>query len=77
MRGSVGFCATLEAILIVLVLYLLVPPTGDYTVVIIHCKPWGEKQAKERNKNKIIKYILLLPQEKSAPVIFLVENQYK
>ena len=60
----VGICATSEAILIVLVLYLLVPPMGDYTVVFIHCKPWGEKKAKERNTNKIIKYIFIaLPRE--------------
>ena len=57
----VGICATSEAILIVLVLYLLVLPVGDYTFVIIHCKPWGEKQARERNKNKIIKYIFIAP----------------
>ena len=44
-------------------LHLLVPPTRDYTVVIIHCKPWAEKQAKERNKNKIIKYIFAPPRE--------------
>ena len=35
----VGICATLEVILIVLVLYFLVPATGDYTDVIIHINP--------------------------------------
>ena len=63
LRGSVGICATSEAIL----LHLLVAPTGDYTVVIIHCKPWGEKQAKERNKNKIIKYIFIVPRREVDP----------
>ena len=38
----IGICATSEAIILVLVLYLLVPHMGDYTVVMIHCKPWGE-----------------------------------
>ena len=51
-------------------LYLLGPPTGDYTVVIIHCKPWGEKQAKERNKNKIIKYIFIAPPREVGPSDF-------
>ena len=63
----VGTCTTSEAILIVLVFYVLVPPTGDYTVVIIHCKPWGEKQAKESNKNKIIKYISYCSPKRSRP----------
>ena len=63
LRGSVGICATSEAILIVLVLYLLIPPRGDYTIVNIHCKPWDKKQAKERNRNKIIKYIFAPPRE--------------
>ena len=39
LRGSVGTCATSKAILIV-----LVPPMGDYTIVIIHCKPWGKNR---------------------------------
>ena len=39
LRGSVGICATSEAILIVLVLYLLVPPTGVELVVIYHTNP--------------------------------------
>ena len=43
---SVGICVTSEYILIVLVLYLLLPPMGHYTIVIIHCKPWGEKKEK-------------------------------
>ena len=33
---STGNCATSEVILIVLLLYLLVPPMGDYTDVITH-----------------------------------------
>ena len=66
----VGICATSEAILIVLVFYLLVPPSGDYIVVIIHCKPRGEKQAKERNKNKIIKYIFIAPPREVGPSDF-------
>ena len=48
LRGSVGFCATSEVILIVILLYCFVPPTRDHTDVIIHvnpwknqCKPWG------------------------------------
>ena len=55
----VGNCATLEVILIVLVLYFLVPSTGDYTNVITHvnprnnqCKPWG-KNPQEKNKLKL------------------------
>ena len=63
---SVGICATLESIIIVLVLYLLLPFMGHYTIVIIHCKTWGEKKAKDRNTNKIIKYILPLPREVGA-----------
>ena len=58
MRGSVGNRATLEDILIVLILYFLVPPTGDYTDVITHvnprkkqCKPRGRLR-KENNKIK-------------------------
>ena len=39
LRGSVGNCATSEDILIILVLYFLVPPTGDYTDVITHINP--------------------------------------
>ena len=39
LRGSVGNCATLEVILIVLVLYILVPPTGDYIDVITYANP--------------------------------------
>ena len=60
LRGSVGNCATLEVILIVLVLYFLVPPTRDYTDVITHvnprnnqCKPW-EILSKENNKINMI-----------------------
>ena len=60
---SVGICVTWEAIIIVLALYLLVPPTGYYSIVIIHCKTWGEKKAKDRNTNKIIKYIPPPPRE--------------
>ena len=37
----VGICATSKVILIVLVLYIFVPPTGDYTDVITQSKPWG------------------------------------
>ena len=39
LRGSVGFCATSEVILIVILLYCFVPPTGDHTNVIIHVNP--------------------------------------
>ena len=35
----IGICATLEVILIILVLYFLVPPTRDYTNVITHVNP--------------------------------------
>ena len=38
-QGPVGNCATSVVILIVLVLYFLVPPTGDYTDVITHVNP--------------------------------------
>ena len=57
LRGSVGNCATSEVILIVLVLYFLVPPTGVHIDVTTHvnprknqCKPWG-KSKQEKNKN--------------------------
>ena len=36
---NVGFCATLEVILIVISLYCFVPLTGDHTDVIIHVNP--------------------------------------
>ena len=62
LRGSVGICATSKVILIVIVLYFLVPPTGDYTDVITYvnprknqCKPWGNN-TQQKNKNKIILY---------------------
>ena len=61
--------STSKVILIVLVLYFLVPPTGDYTDVITHinprknqCKPWGNI-TQENNKNKII---YVFPQGRSA-----------
>ena len=70
MRGSVENCATSEVILIVLVLYFLVPPTGDYNDVITHvnprknqCKPWG-RLSKEK------KYIIFVfPQGRSAQAV--------
>ena len=53
--STLGNCATSKVILIVLVLYLCVPPMGDYTYVITHvyprknkCKPWG-RLSKEKN----------------------------
>ena len=60
LRGSVGNCAASDVILIVLVLYFLVPPTGVHIDVTTQlnprknqCKPWG-KNKQEKNKNKII-----------------------
>ena len=54
LRGSVENCVTSEVILILLVLYFLIPPTGDYTDVIAHVNP-GEILHKN-----IIKYKLFL-----------------
>ena len=61
LRGSVGICATSEVIFVVLVLYFLVPPTGDYTDAITHvnpkknqCKPW--ERIHKKQKNEIILY---------------------
>ena len=39
LRGRVGFCATSKVILIVILLYCFIPPTGDYTDVNIHVNP--------------------------------------
>ena len=54
----VGFCATTEAILNVILSYCFVPPTGNRTDVIIHvnpwknqCKPWGILYKKRDKKN--------------------------
>ena len=47
---NVGNCATSKVILIVLVLYFLVPPTGDYTDVITHVNP-RKNQCKPQGKN--------------------------
>ena len=48
MQGVVGICATLEVILILLLLYCFVLRMGDHNDVINHvnpwknqCKPWG------------------------------------
>ena len=48
--GTIAICATLEVILIVLVLYFLVPPTGDYNNVCTHVNP-RNNQCKPQRKN--------------------------
>ena len=62
LRGSVGICTILEVILIVLLLYFLVPPMGDYIDINPwknQCKPWGRLHKK---KNKI-QYYFIFPQD--------------
>ena len=75
MVAFVGICATSEVILIVLVLYFLVPPTGVHTDAITHinprknqCKPWG-KNTQENNKNKSI---FVFPQGRSALIMLTI-----
>ena len=52
--STVGICATSKVILVVLVLYFLVPPTGDYTDAI------------HKKRIKIIFFVF--PQGRSAPI---------
>ena len=67
---NVGNCAISKVILIVLVLYFLVPPTGDYHDVITHVNP-GEIIHKKRIK----KNIFLLPLGRSTLV--KLSSQYQ
>ena len=56
----VGKCATLVVILIVLVLYFLVPPKGDYTDVITQTLERINVNPEERRHKKRIKIKLFL-----------------